>query len=51
MQEDFRQRVIAEARRKLLEQHEAQLRGFLPKVSYMTEICTVCLNTDVNCWY
>lgn len=29
-QEEYKQRVINEARRKLLEQHAAQLRGFLP---------------------
>lgn len=32
-QEEYRQRVVEEARRKLLSQHAAQLRGFLPKVS------------------
>ena len=31
-QEEYRRRVVAEARRKLLAQHATQLKGFLPKV-------------------
>jgi len=32
--EEYRQRVIAEARRKLLSQHATELKGFLPKVRW-----------------
>mmetsp|Transcript_83711 Transcript_83711/g.203060 ORF Transcript_83711/g.203060 Transcript_83711/m.203060 type:complete len:534 (+) Transcript_83711:392-1993(+) len=35
--EAFRQRVVAEARRKLLEEHAAKLRDFLPKGVIMDE--------------
>ena len=31
-EEEYRQRIIAEARRRLLEQHAKHLKGFLPKM-------------------
>ena len=31
-EEEFRSRIVAEARRRLLEQHAQQLKGFLPRM-------------------
>jgi len=36
-QEEYRQRVIAEAKKKILQQHETHLKGFLPKGIVITK--------------
>ena len=37
-QKEYRQRVIAEARKRLLATHAAQVQGFLPKVSFLSTL-------------
>ena len=54
-QEEYRQRVIAEARRKLLAQHAVQLKGFLPKVSivllYHEKYSSLCHIKSYLCFF